>query len=961
MAEGRELDRSYLYLVSAILAMEPSRVLLSLARDCGGGSITEKVQSFIWENCISKADENFHIPYLKSYLKKLIVEIESHGNEVLDELYGWFACYMTSSKGDGSAEGNSRVLKCISFLLPDDCSELPSCPQLRKLVVPLQCSLNMLEGDTGCSIWPSSLFLSEFILSHPEIFSNKSCFEVGSGVGLVGICLTHVKASEVVLSDGDLSSLANMKLNLELNQLSTGADLSESSVDDPLLVKCIHLPWESAVESELQGFMPDVILGADVIYDPLCLPHLVRLLSFLLNREKPYPHNAENSNHCSDTRRDGTAPGNGSGAQRAAPALQEGPVAYVASVIRNVDTFNCFLALAKAKNLNVEDVTENFVPSNLLPYMHSYDRSSVRLFALSHFCVPDSSEKLRGLEEEEEEMEAKQEEVEVIHSWSAPRSLSTSLMYSFAQRDDTEVLDEPLYGHFLHVTGVGRPYREEVLSKLESDGSKVVKDVIFGPGVKKYRFCKHMSKQRLPGLSDELMKNGKHFILIRNPLEILQSFDKVVPPSFLELGLADLVSIYSELCQLGKLPPVIDAADLQQDPEATLRCLCEDLDIPFQAAMLKWEAGPKSIDGVWAPWWYSSVHKSTGFTTKRKYPSPFPFSLYDLLEQSLPFYNMLKCHARGSSLLKPHLPLPSLPVPANEKLLVWVGDEIIPRDSAKVSVFDSVVQGGDSVWEGLRIYNGKIFKLEEHLDRLFDSAKALAFNNVPTREEVKEAIFNTLIRNGMFDNAHIRLSLTRGKKVTSGMSPAFNLYGCTLIVLAEWKPPVYDNAKGITLVTATTRRNSPNNLDSKIHHNNLLNNILAKIEGNNANADDAIMLDKDGYVSETNATNIFLVKKGRVLTPHADYCLPGVTRATVMDLVVKENIILEERRISLSEFHTADEVWTTGTMGELSPVLKIDGREIGDGQVGPVTRRLQIAYKNLTEGSGVPIPTYQEA
>ncbi|XP_052196989.1 branched-chain-amino-acid aminotransferase-like protein 2 [Diospyros lotus] len=343
---------------------------------------------------------------------------------------------------------------------------------------------------------------------------------------------------------------------------------------------------------------------------------------------------------------------------------------------------------------------------------------------------------------------------------------------------------------------------------------------------------------------------------------------------------------------------------------------------------------------------------------------------------------MLKCHARGSSLLKPHLPLPSLPVPANEKLLVWVGDEIIPRDSAKVSVFDSVVQGGDSVWEGLRIYNGKIFKLEEHLDRLFDSAKALAFNNVPTREEVKEAIFNTLIRNGMFDNAHIRLSLTRGKKVTSGMSPAFNLYGCTLIVLAEWKPPVYDNAKGITLVTATTRRNSPNmegsslvpvyswkyagsfwyqNLDSKIHHNNLLNNILAKIEGNNANADDAIMLDKDGYVSETNATNIFLVKKGRVLTPHADYCLPGVTRATVMDLVVKENIILEERRISLSEFHTADEVWTTGTMGELSPVLKIDGREIGDGQVGPVTRRLQIAYKNLTEGSGVPIPTYQEA
>ncbi|RDX80192.1 Branched-chain-amino-acid aminotransferase-like protein 2 [Mucuna pruriens] len=582
-------------------------------------------------------------------------------------------------------------------------------------------------------------------------------------------------------------------------------------------------------------------------------------------------------------------------------------------------------------------------------------------------------------------------EVEVIHSWSAPRSLSTSLMYSFAQRDDIEVLDEPLYANFLRVTALDRPYREELLSKMESDGNKVTNDIIFGPGTKKYRFCKHISKQRLQGLTGNLMKKGKHFILIRNPLDILvkclsfvtylsltqqasstccfsyarePSFDKVVPPSFYELGLAELVCIFNELREMGKSPPVIDAAELQQDPEvltelsehATLRGLCNDLEIPFQPAMLKWEAGPKPIDGLWAPWWYKTVHKSTGFEKPRKYPQPFPFSLYDLLEQSLPLYNMLRRHVKKkSSLLSPPLPTPDLPVPANEKLLAWVGDEIVPRDSAKVSVFDSVVQGGDSVWEGLRVYNGKIFKLEEHLDRLFDSAKALAFENVPTRDEIKEAIFKTLIRNGMFDNSHIRLSLTRGKKVTSGMSPAFNLYGCTLIVLAEWKPPVYDNTRGIVLVAATTRRNSPNNLDSKIHHNNLLNNILAKIEGNNAKADDAIMLDQDGYVSETNATNIFVVKKGRVLTPHADYCLPGITRATVMDLVVKEQLILEERRISLSEVHTADEVWTTGTMGELSPVVKVDGRIIGNGEVGPVTRRLQAVYKKLTESSGTSI------
>ncbi|MBA0632249.1 hypothetical protein Godav_001035, partial [Gossypium davidsonii] len=463
----------------------------------------------------------------------------------------------------------------------------------------------------------------------------------------------------------------------------------------------------------------------------------------------------------------------------------------------------------------------------------------------------------------------KQEAIEVIHSWSAPRSLSTSLMYSFSQRDDIEVLDEPLYGTFLRVTGVERPYREDVLSKMECDGNKVVDNIIYGPGKNRYRYCKHIAKQRVPGLPNDLLQKGKHFILIQNPLNILSSFEKVVPPSFLELGLGDLVSIYSELCALGKPPPVIDAADLQQNPEDTLRGLCKDLDIPFHDAMLR---------------------------------HPFPFSFYDLLEQSLPFYNLLKRNVRQtSSLLRSPLPVPDLPVPENAKLLAWVGDEIVPRESAKVSVFDSVVQGGDAVWEGLRIYNRKIFKLEEHLDRMFDSAKALAFINVPTRDQIKEAIFRTLNANGMFDNTHIRLTLTRGKKVTSGMSPAFNQYGCTLIgreifksiyhrdthmclyllkhgecavvicgfsadvlnvscgknaVLPEWKPPVYDNESGIKLVTATTRRNSPNNLDSKIHHNNLLNNILAKIEGNNANADDAIMLDKDGYVSETNATNI---------------------------------------------------------------------------------------------------------
>ncbi|KAG0501154.1 hypothetical protein HPP92_001226 [Vanilla planifolia] len=235
-----------------------------------------------------------------------------------------------------------------------------------------------------------------------------------------------------------------------------------------------------------------------------------------------------------------------------------------------------------------------------------------------------------------------------------------------------------------------------------SDVNHVAKDVIFGPGEKKYRYCK-------------------------------PSFDKVIPPSFFELGLVDLVSIYSELCEAGNPPPIIDADDLQNDPEGTLCCLCYDLGVPFQASMLKWEAGPKPIDGL-------GPHGGI-----------------------LVYTNQL--------VSKHHEHIQRLPVPANEKILVWVGDELVPREDAKV---------------------------------------------------------------------------------TSGMSPSFNLYGCTLIVLAEWKPPVYDNDHGIKLVTATTRRNSPNSIDSKIHHNNLINNILAKVEGNLAKADDAIMLDKDVHGQEGN-------------------------------------------------------------------------------------------------------------
>ncbi len=266
----------------------------------------------------------------------------------------------------------------------------------------------------------------------------------------------------------------------------------------------------------------------------------------------------------------------------------------------------------------------------------------------------------------------------------------------------------------------------------------------------------------------------------------------------------------------------------------------------------------------------------------------------------------------------------------NSQLSIWIKDRLWDREHARISVFDSAVQGGDAVWEGLRVYAGqRIFRLRSHLRRLVESAHALQFKAIPTESEIRQAILATLNANGMRDGAHIRLTLTRGDKITSGMDPRLNQSGCTLIVLAEWKAPVY-NQTGIRLITSSVRRNGPSTLDSHIHHNNLLNNILAKIEANIAGADDAIMLDLDGFIAETNATNIFIVRKGQLITPLPDACLPGITRETVMALGLNEGIPVVERRVSLTELYTADEAFCTGTMGELTPILEADGRIIGE-------------------------------
>jgi len=291
----------------------------------------------------------------------------------------------------------------------------------------------------------------------------------------------------------------------------------------------------------------------------------------------------------------------------------------------------------------------------------------------------------------------------------------------------------------------------------------------------------------------------------------------------------------------------------------------------------------------------------------------------------------------------------------NKDIKVFIGDGLYPRNEAKISVFDSLVQGGDGVWEGIRVYDGKIFCLNEHINRLMASAKTMMFENIPTRTFIENAIFQTLESNNQKDETHIRLTLSRGKKTTSGMDPRLNQFGCNLIVLAEWKPPIYPD-EGIRLVTSSIRRNSPQNLDSKIHHNNLINNILAKIEGNLRSADDAIMLDNYGFVSETNATNIFMIKDEVVYTPFADACLPGITRANVIRICNELQLNFQECNMSLSEFYNADEVFTTGSMGELTNVYEIDGRKIENCKSASILERIQTKYKAITKEEGERLP-----
>jgi len=290
----------------------------------------------------------------------------------------------------------------------------------------------------------------------------------------------------------------------------------------------------------------------------------------------------------------------------------------------------------------------------------------------------------------------------------------------------------------------------------------------------------------------------------------------------------------------------------------------------------------------------------------------------------------------------------------NRDLLININGELIHRDKAGISPFDSSVQGGDAVWEGLRLYAGRIFKLHEHLARLRSSAHALAFREVPPDEAIIEEIKRTIAANAMRDGVHIRLTLTRGVKITSGMDPRLNSSGPTLIVLAEHKPPVYAKT-GLSLMTSKIRRPTPEILDPQIHHANLLNSILAKIEANEAGADDALMLDTRGFVAETNATHVFVVRQGSVLTSYVLACPKGITRATVLEICAAQGIECAETDLSVNDIYSSDEMFCTGTMGELAAITSVDGKTIGTGKIGPVTQRLSELFAQRTATEGVQV------
>ncbi|MGQ0565040.1 MAG: D-amino acid aminotransferase [Gemmobacter sp.] len=281
----------------------------------------------------------------------------------------------------------------------------------------------------------------------------------------------------------------------------------------------------------------------------------------------------------------------------------------------------------------------------------------------------------------------------------------------------------------------------------------------------------------------------------------------------------------------------------------------------------------------------------------------------------------------------------------NETLMLYVNGRILPKAEAVVSVYDAGFMLGDGVWEGIRLYNGAWAFLDEHMDRLFEAAKAIDLTIGMTKDQVKQAIFDTQAANAMTTDAHCRLMVTRGIKTRPFQHPRLAQAGPTVAIIMEHSRPRHP--RPLRLATVPHLRGLPMTQDPKLNSHSKLNCILACIAADKAGADEALMLDIHGFVNTTNACNVFIVRRGQVWTSTGDYCMNGITRAKVIDLCRANGIPVFERNYSLVDVYGADEMFLTGTFGAQTPVAEVDGRVIGTGQMGPVTERLRGLYKAL--------------
>ena len=288
--------------------------------------------------------------------------------------------------------------------------------------------------------------------------------------------------------------------------------------------------------------------------------------------------------------------------------------------------------------------------------------------------------------------------------------------------------------------------------------------------------------------------------------------------------------------------------------------------------------------------------------------------------------------------------------PRNATIFIDINGEYFQRDEARVSVFDSGFVLGDGVWEGLRVHHGKIAFLEQHLDRLYEGARALDMEMEVNAAELGERLYRLLEKNRMHDGVHIRLMVTRGIKATPYQDPRITITPPTIVIIAEYKEALAATAeKGIRLFTVHVRRGYPDVQDPKLNSHSKLNCITACIQAAKAGADEALMLDPHGFVATCNSTHFFIVRKGEVWTSSGDYCLGGITRGNVIKLCEQNGIVVRQKNFSLTDVYGADEAFVTGTFAGLAPVREIDGRIIGDGLRGPAVERLQQLYLAMLE------------